>query len=102
MFNFYLTLIKNYTSISCVKILSSFIECQNNPKELNVLDHSQDKQLDQGKNFISKVLNSCHTESITTPDNKEAEHTQVRILSGFFIWASWNSALVLLSFRLVE
>ena len=83
--------------------MSSFIECQINHKELNVLDHSQDKQFGQGKNFISKVLNSCHTESIITPDNKdEAEHTQVRILSGFFTWASWGSALLLLGFRLLE
>ncbi|KAB0354914.1 hypothetical protein FD755_022373 [Muntiacus reevesi] len=41
-----------------------------------------DKQYGQGKNFISKVLNSYHTKSITNPDNKEAEHIQVRILSG--------------------
>uniref|UniRef100_A0A4W2C585 Prolactin n=1 Tax=Bos indicus x Bos taurus TaxID=30522 RepID=A0A4W2C585_BOBOX len=60
-----------------ILVVSSFIECQNNLKELNVLDHSQDKQFGQGKNFISRVLNSCHTESIITPDNKdEAEHTQ--------------------------
>ena len=65
--------------------MNSFIECQNNPRGLNVLDHSQDKQYGQGRNFISKVLKSYHTNSIINPDNKEeAEHTQVRILSGFF------------------
>ena len=40
--------------------MNSFIECQNNPKELNVLDHSQNKQYGEGKNFTSKVINSCH------------------------------------------
>uniref|UniRef100_A0A4W2FHQ4 Prolactin n=1 Tax=Bos indicus x Bos taurus TaxID=30522 RepID=A0A4W2FHQ4_BOBOX len=55
-----------------------------------------DKQFGQGKNFISRVLNSCHTESIITPDNKdEAEHTQVRILSGLVLslLLSWDEPL---------
>ncbi|XDA87288.1 hypothetical protein R6Z07F_016986 [Ovis aries] len=54
-----------------------------------------DKQLDQGKNFISKVLNSCHTESITTPDNKEAEHTQDEILIRLVLslLLSWDESL---------
>uniref|UniRef100_A0A8C6DT16 Chorionic somatomammotropin hormone 1 n=1 Tax=Moschus moschiferus TaxID=68415 RepID=A0A8C6DT16_MOSMO len=30
-----------------------------------------DKQFSQGKNFTSKVLNSCHTRSIITPGTKE-------------------------------
>ena len=69
--------------------MNSFIECQNNPKELNVLDHSQNKQYGEGKNFTSKVINSCHTEFMTTPNNKEAAaNTEVRILSGFFTWAT--------------
>ena len=69
--------------------MNSFIECQNNPKELNVLDHSQNTQFGKGKNFTSKVINSCHTKSITTRDNKEAAaNTEVRILSGFFTRAT--------------
>ena len=88
----YVTLIKkNYTSISCVNILvmNSFIECQNNRKELNVLDHSQGKQYGQRKNLTPIVLSSCHTTSITTPESKEeVENTEVRILSGFFTQAT--------------
>uniref|UniRef100_A0A8B9YQB1 Chorionic somatomammotropin hormone 1 n=1 Tax=Bos mutus grunniens TaxID=30521 RepID=A0A8B9YQB1_BOSMU len=30
------------------------------------------KQYGEGKNFTSKVINSCHTEFMTTPNNKEA------------------------------
>lgn len=68
--------------------MNSFIECQNNPTEFNVLDHSQDEQYGQGINSESKVIN-CHTSSITTPNNKaEAINTEVRILPGFFTRAT--------------
>uniref|UniRef100_A0A8C6E2B3 Prolactin n=1 Tax=Moschus moschiferus TaxID=68415 RepID=A0A8C6E2B3_MOSMO len=40
-----------------------------------------DKQFSQGKNFTSKVLNSCHTRSIITPGTKEeAENAKDEIL----------------------
>ena len=69
--------------------MNSFIECQNNRKELNVLDHSQGKQYGRRKNLTPMVLSSCHTTSIPTPESKEeAENTEVRILSGFFTQAT--------------
>ncbi|XP_040105815.1 chorionic somatomammotropin hormone 1-like [Oryx dammah] len=53
------------------------------------------KQFGQGKNFISKVLNRCHTKSIITPDNKEAEYTQDEILIRLVLslLLSWDEPL---------
>ena len=64
--------------------MGSFIECPNNPNELNLLDCFQDKRYAQGKGFITMALNSCHTSSLPTPEDKEqAQQTHVSLLSGF-------------------
>lgn len=36
-----------------------------------MLDHFQDQRYTQGKGFIAKTINSCHTSSLATPEDKE-------------------------------
>ena len=39
--------------------------------QLNLFYHFQEKQYAQGKGFITRAINSCHTSSIPTPEDKE-------------------------------
>ena len=36
-----------------------------------VLDDLQDERYAQGRGFIPKAVNGCHTSSLTTPEDKE-------------------------------
>ncbi|KAI4560952.1 hypothetical protein MJG53_017581 [Ovis ammon polii x Ovis aries] len=78
------------------KPLRSFIECPNNPNELNLLDRFQDKRYAQGKGFITMALNSCHTSSLPTPEDKEqAQQTHHEVLMSLILGLlrSWNDPL---------
>ncbi|XP_036987168.2 prolactin [Artibeus jamaicensis] len=55
-----------------------------------------DKQYGQGKNFIARAINSCHTASIPTPGNKEqAQNTHHEDLLSLILrlLRSWNAPL---------
>ncbi|KAI4530860.1 hypothetical protein MG293_018718 [Ovis ammon polii] len=78
------------------KPFRSFIECPNNPNELNLLDRFQDKRYAQGKGFITMALNSCHTSSLPTPEDKEqAQQTHHEVLMSLILGLlrSWNDPL---------
>lgn len=65
--------------------MGSFIQCPNNTNSVNLLDHFQDKRYAQGRGFITKAINSCHTSSLSTPEDKEqAQQVHVSLLSRFF------------------
>ncbi|XP_036893874.1 prolactin isoform X2 [Sturnira hondurensis] len=55
-----------------------------------------EQQYGQGKNFIARALNSCHTASIPTPGNKEqAQNTHHETLLSLVlrVLRSWNEPL---------
>ncbi|XP_076999790.1 prolactin [Tamandua tetradactyla] len=58
--------------------------------------HEFDKQYAQGRGFIRKAINSCHTSSLSTPDNKEqAQQTHHEDLLNLVLTVlrSWNDPL---------
>lgn len=77
---------KSYTCIKFVNILviGSLIQSNAQITLIEILDHFQDKRYAQGRGFITKTINSCHTSSLSTPEDKEqAQQIKVSLFPGF-------------------
>lgn len=82
----WLSFLKSYTCIKFANILGmgSLIQSNAQITLTEMLDHFQDKRYAQGRGFITKTINSCHTSSLSTPEDKEqAQQINVSLLSRF-------------------